>query len=37
MGEIMTTNYMDIQIHIGEEVPQIGRAPQVDIIVWDLP
>ena len=35
--EIMTIDCMDIQIHIGKEVSQIERAPQVDVIVWDLP
>ena len=34
MVEIMTIDYMDINIHNGKEVPQTGRAPQVDVIVW---
>ena len=33
----MNTDYMDIQIHIGKEVSQTGRAHQVDVIVYDLP
>ena len=33
MVEIMTTNCMVIRIQIGQEVPQTGIAPQVDIIV----
>ena len=37
MLEIMTIDYMDIQIQIGDEVPQIERAPQLDVIVWDPP
>ena len=37
MVEIMTTDYMDVRIQIGKEVPQTGRTPQVDVIVWDPP
>ena len=37
MVEIMTTDCMDIWIHIGQQVPQIERAPQVDVIFWDPP
>ena len=33
----MTTNYKDIWIYIGKEVPQTGRSPEVDVIVWDPP
>ena len=35
MGEIMTKICMDIQIQIGQEMPQTERAPQVDVIAWD--
>ena len=33
----MTTNYMDIHIQIGQEMLHKVKAPQVDVIVWDLP
>ena len=37
MLEIMTIDYMDIQIQIGQEVSQTKREPQVDVNVWDPP
>ena len=33
MVEIMTTDYMDIQIQLGQEVSQTERAPQMDVMV----
>ena len=33
MVEIMTTDYMDIRIQIGQEVPHTGRKSHVDVIV----
>ena len=37
MIEIMTTDCMDIQIQIEQEVSQTERVPQLDDTVWDLP
>ena len=33
MVDIMTTDCIDIQIHIGQEMSQTKRAPQVDVFV----
>ena len=33
----MTTDYIFIQMHIGQESPQTRRVPQVDVIIWDPP
>ena len=35
MHRVVTSNYMDMQIHIGEEVPKIAKTHQDGVLVWD--